>query len=323
MHRPALRALSTCLALTLAVAAPLASAQTRAPVERSLEDTLEGPAKDAFVSAKILFNNSDFVGAATKYTQAYDLSKDPRLLFNLAICEKNLRHYARTLALLQQYEHDFDTRIAPDERATVDAALAAIRNLVGTVRVAATEAGATIVVDGQPAGTTPLDAPLLLDLGDHTVGVKKVGFTTAEQTVKVAGGNETALALTLVAEAHNAQLLVVAEPEAVVTVDGKDATRGRFDGQVTAGVHSVLVTEPGKVAYKAEIDLKEGETRSVNVTLESEKHGSSVWPWVAGGAAVVAGAVIGGYFLFKTQPVAAPLPPDQLGSLQLSAWRTR
>ena len=61
----------------------------------------------------------------------------------------------------------------------------------------------------------------------------------------------------------------------------------------------------------------------MNVTLESEKHGGSVWPWVAGGAAVVAGAVVGGYFLFKTQPAAAPLPPDQLGSLTLSAWRAR
>ena len=38
---------------------------------------------------------------------------------------------------------------------------------------------------------------------------------------------------------------------------------------------------------------------------------------------VVAGAVVGGYFLFKTQPAGAAAPPDQLGSAQLSALRRR
>jgi hypothetical protein len=321
MKSPVLRA---GLALALALAAPAALAQTHAPpAERSLDDTLQGPAKDALVSAKILFNNSDFAGAATKYEQAYDLSKDPRLLFNLAICEKNLRHYARTQALLVQYEHDLGARIAADDRATVDAALAAIQNLVGPMRLAVTEAGAEVSVDGLPAGVTPLAAPLRLDLGDHTLSVKKAGFTPFEQTVKVAGGNETAIAITLVAEMHRAQLLVVAEAEAVIAVDGKASAKGRFDTQVAPGPHEVMVSEPGKVAYKAEIDLKDGETRSLNVTLENEKHGGPVWPWVASGAAVVAGAVIGGYFLFKSQPAAAAAPPDQLGSLTLSAWRGR
>jgi hypothetical protein len=322
MQRPAV---CSCLALALTLAAPLASAQSHAataPRELSLEDSLQGLAKDAFVSAKILFNNSDFEGAAAKYGQAFDLSKDPRLIFNLAICEKNLRHYARTQGLLQQYERDMGARMPADDKATVDAALGAIHNLVGTVRLIVTEAGASVSVDGRPAGTTPLESSLVLDLGEHTVAVKKSGFVGAEQTVKVAGGNEIALALTLAAESHTAQLLIAADAEAIVAIDGKTAARGRFDGAVTSGVHAVLVTEPGMVAYKADVELKDGETRSVIVTLESEKHGGALWPWIAGGAAVVAGAVVGGYFLFKTQPAAAT-PPGQLGSLTLAAWRGR
>ncbi len=315
---------SACLALAFALGAPVASAQSApAAAERPLDETLQGAAKDAYGSAKILFNNSDFAGAATKYSQAYELSKDPRLLFNLAICEKNLRHYARTQALLQQYEHDMGTRIAADDKATVDAALAAIRNLVGTVRLAATEAGASVLVDGQPVGTTPLAAPLLLDLGKHTLTVKKDGFTASEQPVEVGGGSETAVAVTLTAGTHTAHLLVLAEPDTTVAIDEKVAGKARFDGSVASGVHTVVVTEPGKVAYKAEIDLKDGETRSVTVTLESEKHGGAVWPWVAGGAAVVAGAIVGGYFLFKQQPAAAAAPPDPLGSLQLAGWTVR
>lgn len=323
-----MRRLVLCMCLTLAsipMCTRMAWTQTVPPSqtgEPSLDDVLQGAAKDAYTSAKILFNNSDFEGAAAKYGQAYHLSRDPRLLYNLAICEKNLHRYARTQSLLQQYEHDVGARITADDKATVDAALAVIKNLVGTVMFTVTEAGATVTVDGQPAGTTPLATPLVLDLGKHTLGVTKDGFATAEQTVVVSGGAQTAIAVALAADTRSAHLLVLAEPDATITIDERIASRGRFDGKLASGVHAVLVTASGKRPYKAEIELKDGETRSVNVTLESEKHGM-LWGWIVGGGAVaVAGAAVGGYFLFKTQPQAAT-PPDQLGSVQLTALSRR
>jgi len=317
------RLVRASLALSLATAAPFAAAQTAATAsERPLDDALQGAARDAYASAKILFNNSDFEGAATKYAQAYDLSKDARLLFNLAICEKNLRHYARTQGLLQQYERDMGAHLPADDRATVDAALAAIKSLVGSVKLEVNEAGASVSVDGQPAGGTPLAAPLVLDLGRHALIIKKEGFAAADQTVDVAGGNETTVAITLAAVVHAAHLVVVAEPDAIVTIDGKPEGKGRFDGRVATGAHSVLVTEPDRTPYRTEIDLKDDETRTLSVTLESEKHGA-VWPWIVGGAVLAAGAAVGGDFLFRSQPQAAPPPPDQLGSLQLSGWMAR
>ena len=60
-----------------------------------LAQTLTGAARDAFTSAQILLNNGDFAGALTKYQEAYGLSKEPRLLFNMALCERNLHAYAR------------------------------------------------------------------------------------------------------------------------------------------------------------------------------------------------------------------------------------
>jgi PEGA domain len=297
---------SSGLALALATAAPLASAQgAPASVARPLEESLQGAAKDAYASAKILFNNQDFEGAVSKYSQAYALAKDPRLLFNLAICEKNLRHYARTQSLLEQYEHDMGSRIAADDKATVDAALVAIHSLVGSVTLSVNEAGATVSIDGHDAGTTPLAAAIKLDLGKHNLTVKKDGFATYDKTLDVAGGAAGATTVRLEPETHAAHLLVLVEPGATVTIDDASATQGRFDGKVASGVHRVVVTESGKTTYRAEVDLKDGETRSVP------------WAWIAGGAVVVvAGATVGGYFLFKGQP-QAPAPPDQLGSLQL------
>lgn len=306
----------------VALASLPVSAQS-APVgvaQPSIAQSLTGAAKDDYASALILSNNHDFAGALTKYQQAYDLSKDPRLLFNMAVCERNLRAYARMQSLLRQYKREVGSSITAQDRADVDGALAAIQNLVGAVTLAVNEQGASVVVDGQSVGATPLAAPVVLDLGEHTIVVKKPGFDDATQTVTVLGGSESALSITLVAHQHVAQLVVSAEEGAAVIIDGRFAGNGRFEGQLAPGAHRLRVTESGKIPYEAEVELRDGETRTADVTLDSEKHGSAIWPWVVGGVVVVAGAVVGGYFLFRPQPSAPPTAPDQLGSLQLSAW---
>jgi hypothetical protein len=185
------------------------------------------------------------------------------------------------------------------------------------VKLDVSEPRATVTVDGHAAGVTPL-APLALDLGEHTVVVRKPGFDPVEQKVQVPGGSEVALSITLAAQRQVAHLVVAAEARATVTVDGKPGVDGRFDGQASPGVHDVQVTEAGKVPYRAQIELHPGEMRRVEVTLEDEKHGSPVWPWIAGGAAVVAGAAVGGYFLFRPQDHQAALVTGDFATAKLS-----
>ena len=256
--------------------------------------------------------------ALTKYRQAYELSKDPRLLFNMAICEKNLRGYARMQSLLQQYRREAGSSISPDDRATVEGVLAATKNLVGAVRLATSEGGASVAVDGEPAGTTPLAQPLVIDLGKHVVVVKKDGFETFERAVEVPGGGEVTVNVTLVPQIHASHLVVATEADATIVIDNAVAGTGRFDGKLSPGTHDVRVTEPGKTPYKAEIELKDGEMRTVQVTLADERHGGALWPWLVGGAAVAAGAAVGGYFLFKPRDETASVPPGKLGAAQFS-----
>src|SRR5437016_6190653 len=68
----------------------------------SLSETLSGDAKSAYDAAKVLFGDGDFASAALKFRSAHDLSNDPRLLWNIAACEKNLRHYAKVVSLVQR-----------------------------------------------------------------------------------------------------------------------------------------------------------------------------------------------------------------------------
>jgi hypothetical protein len=122
------------------------------------------------------------------------------------------------------------------------------------------------------------------------------------------------------------QLVVSAEVGATIAIDGKTIAQGRFDGQVDPGPHHVNVSEPGKQTYRADVDLRDGETRQLQVTLLDERReivsggGSSPWPWIIGGAVVVAGAAVGGYFLLKPSATTNPIPPGTFGGVTFAAW---
>jgi PEGA domain-containing protein len=295
----------TWIGLTLALLP--ATAFSQAASHTPLDQSLQGPARDAYAYAKMLFENGDFQGALVKYGQAYEQSKDPRLLYNMALCERNLRAYARMEDLLQRYKRQSGAALESGERARIDAALAAVENLVGKVTLGVDQAGATVAVDGETVGATPLPAPLGLDLGKHSVRVTKAGFETADQSFEVVGGAQVTIAIKLIAREHVAHLTVAADDAAAVVIDGKAAARGRFDGPLAPGPHEVSVTEGGKTPYRAQVDLHDGETRSLEVTLQDEQRTNAVWPWVVGGAVIAAGATVGGYFLFKSSPEPATL----------------
>jgi len=271
----------------------------------------------------VLLNNGDSSGALAKFAQAYEISKDPRLLFNMAVCGRNLHDYARMQSLLIRYEREAALSMSAKDKADVDGALATIRNLVGAVKVSVSEPAASVAVDGDRVGTSPIEDPIALNLGKHTLSVKKTGFEPVERTLDVAGGSETTLAVTLVVKRQVGRLIVVSDEGATVVVDGRSAAKGRLDEQFEAGPHQVQVTEPARLPFKAQVDLHDGETRSLDVTLEPEKesHGGRVWPWVVGGAAVAVGASIGAYFLFRPQDETLSVPSGRSGTLQLQDWR--
>lgn len=310
-------------AATAHAQAPAAAAQAPAAASGAapLADALQGAAKTAYESAKLLAQNHDFNGALAEFKHAYELSKDARLLFNMAICEKELHHYAKMRALLEQYLRDGAQITTAESQSAAQDALAAIKPLVASIHVTVNEDGATVSVDGEGVGTSPLKTNVAVDLGKHTVTVKKNGFDAFEQSLDMPGGTEATVAVTLKAQQHVGQLVVSSDPAATVVVDGKEVGKGRFEGAVAAGPHDVSVSETGKKTYTAHVELRDGETRTMDVTLEEESHGMAAWPWIVGGAVVAAGAAVGGYFLFKPQDTTTPPPMGKLGTISLMAWR--
>lgn len=293
-----------------AAAAPApAPAPPPPPAHPSLADSLTGDAKAEYDGGKLLYGDGDYAGALVKFQRAYQLSNEPRLLWNMAACEKNLRHYTKVLTLVVQYQKDGGALLTDEDRQQASELTQAVSAFVSKLRVTVNEPGAQVLVDEEQAGTTPLAEALLVDMGVRRVHIKKEGFKDFDDPQQIAGGGEVSLTVNLEKEVHQGHLFVAASEKDVIAVDGKVVATGKWDGVVASGGHTLRVTAPGMRSYQSELSIRDNEVRSVPVTLDPEaKQGGSVWPWIAGGAAVVAGAAVGGYFLLKPKDQGAPPP---------------
>ncbi len=310
--------LATCIILL--AAAPV-WAEPAAP--GSLAQALNGEAKAAYDSARLLLEDGDYAGGLAKFSRAYEVSHDARLLWNMAVCEKELRHYARAGTLVGRYLKEGGNRISSEQRQNASDTQNALRGFYATVKLSGTPDGATVLVDGAKFGQTPLAAPLLVDLGSRTLRVELPGFEPFETTLAVAGGGElevpVALEPTPLVSAAPARLSVMtAGIEDIVAIDGKVRGSHRWEGVIAIGEHTVRVTGAHKKPYETHLQLPAGSVRSLQVTLEDEDRRSNVWLWVAGGAAVAAGAAVGGYFLFKPDDTPGSHPVGKLSTVYLS-----
>jgi len=301
---------SSLLALVLTCHAALAepaaavAASPAFPGATPLADSLTGMAKADYAAAKILYEDGDNAGALLKLKAAHDSSKDPRLLWNMAACEKNLRHYAEVGRLVTRYLAEGGALLSAQDRADGSSLVSTVRGFVSDLSVSVDQPGATVLVDELPIGQSPLPAAVGVDMGQHKIRVRKAGFVDYTNVVELAGGQPFSVTAVLVAEKHEGQLRVLSGPSDVIQVDHKTSKVGLWEGVLPSGTHSVFVTGNGKRAHQTDVIIQDNDLTNLHVTLETdekplvEKSKVPTWLWVAGGVVVVGGG-LGAYLLMK------------------------
>jgi hypothetical protein len=264
------------LAAPLLLVAPSTHAQTvkkDAVKPKPLSQSLTGTAKADFDAAKLLANDRDFVGALIKFQNAYDASKDPRILWNVAFCQKNLRHYAKVVITLKRYIAEGGALLSAGDKNDAQELIATIEPFTTRANLRVNQDGAQVVVDDEPVGTSPLASALVLDIGERRLRVTKDGFRPYEKALIVGGGAEMTVDVALEKEVHEGKLIVDAPPGATIFVDDKQVAVGKAEQSVASGGHQLRVTAPGMRPYQTEIIVQDRETRSLNVVLEPVAQG--------------------------------------------------
>jgi hypothetical protein len=263
---------ATIAAFVVCFVARAGLAQPAAPSD--VRSELPDPARRAWDAAKQLAGASDYRGALVEFQRAYELSHNPRVLYNVGAAEKFLTHYARAVDAWERELREGGARLAPADTQDLKNAIAVVQQFVSTIDVTANEPDATLSVDDAAIGKTPFAGPVRIDVGKRVLKLTKEGFTDAVQTVDIPAGASTPVTFRL-EPLHKAALVSVqvgGAPSATLFIDGRDVGPAPFKGELSAESHTVEARSPGFVTVGQTIDVHYKQPVSLVLTLSPERH---------------------------------------------------
>ncbi|HEY5924312.1 MAG TPA: PEGA domain-containing protein [Kofleriaceae bacterium] len=146
-------------------------------------------------------------------------------------------------------------RVEAGQTVTVQAAL----KPVGRLRVLSTPAQATVVLNGIPAGKTPLDEEI--EVGETVVRIEMAGFQAFEQTLTIEGGKTQTLSREL-AIAGLSESELAAQQRGLSSFGARTLPRGRSTVDFSAGYPYFITAKinvgAGKIAKKFGFDAGVG-----------------------------------------------------------------
>lgn len=264
-------AFATSLSLFAVSASPPVLAQPKAPAaapkKGPLRDQLTGEARARFERASQVFKSgTNYSAAMALFTEAYDLSKNPRVLFNVAICERHLNLYARAVMTLRRGLAEGEGKIPADEVVEMNKLIKGLEDFVSNVELVVSEPGAKITVNnpagGAPIelGQSPLAGTLPVEVGERSFVAQKPGFSDATATIMVKKKETTKVTLKLEPLVKKSQVTVIVDgaPNAVVLVDDVEMGPAPFKGELAIGKHRLAVRAQGYKETSQTIDVPEG-----------------------------------------------------------------
>ena len=169
-----------------------------------------------------------------------------------------------TLRLTKDGYEDYERMIAVDAN-SMGTVYVALEKPKGTLSISSTPDGATVSVDGQNKGTTPLNLTLLP--GSYSVKVTKTGYKNYAKTVTV--GADLTTKVNAVLERTTGTLSVASTPTgATVYINNQNKGKTPLKLILSSGSYSVKITKDGYEDYTKTVTVTANSTTTVNAALE-------------------------------------------------------
>ncbi len=255
------------------------------------------PSTDAdYTTAMAAFDAGDYKTAYAELSKDYESTKRAELLFDLARTEKRLTWYRAAIHTFAHYLKEAGDQVTQERHDAVIAEIVEIHKIAAEVIVTVEGGPAELTVDGRPEDPAPLDGPLLLAEGTHTV-VATRGKARDEKQIDVKALEQAELRLIPFALETNGVLTVRTVPDgASLSVDDEPRGHAPWSGSLDNGKHSVIVSAPSFITAQRDVAITAGDKQDLMVKLDPLPRAQSHWykKWyVYAGAAVVIGAIVG------------------------------
>ena len=250
-----------------AVTKPAAPAALEAPAAPD-QATLD--ARRHFKTGTKLYRDGNYGGALAEFEEAYRLKPGAGSLQNVALSQKGLFRYAEAAATLEQLLGQHSAELNEGERKAVDDALSELRGLVASVKLHVVPESARVLLDGKSLTAVQWAAPLVLNVGEHTLSVDAPGYGPERRLLRVAGGQRELpvdVALRCVAGFVD---VTSNDPTANIAIDGLPKARRAYKGPVEPDTdHLLQVYREGVETFEQTFQVGVCKTVSIKAQLES------------------------------------------------------
>lgn len=240
-----------------------------------------------------LYKESNFSAALSEFKAAYTALPSWEVLFNLGLCQRRLFQYGPAIRSFDRYLAEGGAKVPADRRAAVADELQQIRALTATVAVIVKGPTATVVIDGEPVGETPLGELVLLGPGKHLVRAERDGCSPDEKTIEVVSGQAQAVELdpkSLTAPGH--VVIECAPAGALVSIDAEADARCPLEVDLKPGTHELVAKLEGYAQLRTEVIVQPAQPRTVRLTLVPAAAAARPFPVL--GVTLLGGGVVAG-----------------------------
>jgi hypothetical protein len=299
---------TTLFSLSLLIVTGLSGAQS---------DGDERRARELFEAGMGAAERDELGAAIRSLTESYRLFAHPGTLNNLAVFQHRTGLRVEAYRSFRELLERYGAVISPQARDEARQRIQELSGFLAIIEVSSTPLGATILVDDEDHGVTPLRAPIVLDPGRHFFEALLDGYQRTRLERQLVPGANTTVELRLPAdseamavndestsdEAQPRAVLFVesSTPDARVSVDDQPSQPAPLRMDLEPGEHEVLIEAPGHIAQRRRVRLaEEGEAHIVIELVrivrdesppvaerERSRFWRGPWPWIIGGALVV------------------------------------
>ncbi len=146
------------------------------------------------------YNDGSLNSALAEFKRAYELTRDYRLLYNVAQVQAERHDCVRAIETFADYLRQGGGAISKERRAEVDEETARLRQRVGEFWVSANVPGAEVWVGDHLAAKLPLRSPVLLNAGQAVIRIAHAGHKSLHREIEIAGGDRVRLEVHLEVE---------------------------------------------------------------------------------------------------------------------------
>lgn len=254
-------------------------------------------ARQRFEHGTQLYSDGEYSVALAEFERAYSLVPDYRVLYNIGQVNIQLGQYARALVTLKEYMTRGIGELSPERLKSVQGDLEMLAGRTAAIVLEVEPKEVEVTIDGKVVGTTPIGDPVVVDVGERRIELRRPGFIPAGQTLSLAGGDRYVAKFKLEPEPVSERPLT--NGPVTVLPPPKPPAKTKpivYVGYGTAGALAAAAVVTGVLGVSAAGDLKDlRDTRGATRDELDEAHDRAKTRFliadILGAAALVTGAV--------------------------------